>query len=146
MAHYNTVLSQIVKVINRHEFESLARLHHQGQKLRTFNRWSRFIAMSVAQLASRKSLRDIAPNLAIQKNKLYHPGLRKTSRATLARVNENQPYSLYEALFQKLLTPCKHYSPGHKFKLKKRFTFSTQPPLIFVFPCFPGPNSGKPNL
>ncbi len=33
MAHHNTVFSQILKLIPRHEFESLARKHHQGQKL-----------------------------------------------------------------------------------------------------------------
>jgi len=76
--------------------------------------------MSVAQLASRKSLRDLVENLAAQKNKLYHLGLRITSRATLARVNENQPHSLYEALFQRLLARCQYHSPGHQFKLKNK--------------------------
>lgn len=47
--------------------------------------------MLVGQLSARRSLRDLVDNRAAQKHKLYHPGMRPTSRATLARVNEQQP-------------------------------------------------------
>ena len=57
MAHHNTILSQIVALFPRHEFEALAKEHHVGQKFRSFNRWSQFLAMMVAQLSGRKSLR-----------------------------------------------------------------------------------------
>jgi len=40
MAHCNTVLNQVVMVFKRHEFESLARKHHVGQKFRSFNRFT----------------------------------------------------------------------------------------------------------
>jgi putative transposase len=33
-------------------------------------------------------------------------------------MNENKPYSLYEALFGKLLHHCQHLTPGHKFRFK----------------------------
>ena len=87
MAHYNTILNQITAILPRHEFEYFAKIHHQGQKFRSFNRWSQFLAMIIAQLSSRKSLRDLTDNLKAQASKLYHLGMRKTSRATLARVN-----------------------------------------------------------
>ena len=103
MAHHNTILSQIVALFPRHEFESLAKAHHVGQKFRSFNRWSQFLAMMVAQLSGRKSLRDLAANLQAQGRRFYHLGLRATSRATLARVNECQPHELYKDLFFSLL-------------------------------------------
>ena len=45
MAHYNTILSQITSFIPRHDFEYHANIHHQGQKFRSYNRWSQFMAM-----------------------------------------------------------------------------------------------------
>ena len=40
MAHNNTVLSQLLAHINRHEFDQMAERHHQGQKFRAYSRWS----------------------------------------------------------------------------------------------------------
>ncbi|WP_332108534.1 DUF4372 domain-containing protein, partial [Zhongshania sp. BJYM1] len=40
MAHHNTVFSQLLKLVSRHEFETLAKQHHEGQKLRKMSRWS----------------------------------------------------------------------------------------------------------
>ena len=118
MAHYNTILNQITAILPRHEFQYLAKIHHHGQKFRSFNRWSQFLAMMIAQLSSRKSLRDLTDNIKAQANKLYHLGMRKTSRATLARVNNKQPAELYRAMFYKLLERCQQYAPKHKFKFK----------------------------
>ena len=34
MAHYNTIFSQILKLVPRHEFETLATQHHCGRSFR----------------------------------------------------------------------------------------------------------------
>ena len=91
MAHYNTVFSQILKLIPRHEFESLARAHHSGQKLRKLTRWSQFVSLGLAQLAGRVSLRDVVSNLKAQAGKIYHLGCGDVNRSSLARVNEQEP-------------------------------------------------------
>ncbi len=106
MAHYNTILSQITSLINRHDFDHHAEVHHSGQKFRSYNRWSQFMAMLIGQLSGRKSLRDITDNLKAQQNRLYHLGMKPTSRSTLARVNEKQPASLNKAVFFDLLNKC----------------------------------------
>ena len=118
MAHNNTILRQIVAFLPRHEFEALAKEHHVGQKFRSFSRWSQFMAMFVGQLSGRKSLRDLVMNVAALSNKLYHLAIKPFSRATLARVNEQQPAVLSEAVFFKLLERCHQVSPGHRFKFK----------------------------
>jgi hypothetical protein len=56
LAHNSTVFAQLLKLIPRHEFETLAKEHHQGQKLRKMSRWSQFVALSLGQLAGRASL------------------------------------------------------------------------------------------
>lgn len=120
MAHNNTVLSQILKLVDRHEFQRLANQHHQGRQLRKMTRWAQFTAMALAQISGRTSLRDIVSNMTAQAHKMYHLGASKVSRSSLARVNENQPYELYEALFQKLLSRCQGFAPRHGFRFKNR--------------------------
>lgn len=117
MAHCNTVLNQVVRFFKRHEFESLARKHHVGQKFRSFSRWTQFTAMLVGQLSSRKSLRDLVDNVKAQGHKLYHLGMKPVPRSTLARVNEEQPHQLYKELFHKLLGRCQVMAPKNRFKL-----------------------------
>ena len=106
LAHNNTVLSQMLKLVCRHECETLAKSHHQGQKLRKMGQWSQFVAMATAQLSGRVSLHDIESNLAAQRNKRYHLGMGQVPRSSLSRVNQQQPYTLYESLFGRLLNHC----------------------------------------
>ena len=118
MAHCNTIFSQILKFVPRHEFESLAKQHHSGRAFRKTSRWSQFVWMAMAQLSGRISLRDIVDNLSAQAHRLYHLGSSKPSRSTLARLNEEKPHALYEALFGKLLSRCQRVAPGHNFRFK----------------------------
>ena len=89
LSHHNTAFHQLLKPVSRHEFESLAKNHHSGQKLRSATRWDQFIGMIMAQVAGTQSLRDIQSNLEAQRLKLYHLGAKPIARSTLARLNEN---------------------------------------------------------
>ena len=137
MAHHNTVFSQLLKLVPRHEFEALAKQHHQGRKLRKMSRWSQFVSLGLAQLSGRNSLRDIVSNISAQTSKLYHLGVVKVSRSSLARVNEQQPHVLYEELFNKLLTRCQGLAPKHGFRFKNKLyslDASTIDLCLSVFP------------
>ena len=118
MAHCNTIFSQILRLVPRHEFETLANQHHSGRSFRTASRWSQFVTLTMAQLSGRNSLRDIVENLSAQMHRLYHLGSTKISRSNLSRINEDKPYSLYEALFGKLLARCQGLTPGHNFRFR----------------------------
>lgn len=118
LSHHNTVFSQLLKLIPRHEFETLAKQHHTGRSFRTASRWSQFVTMAMAQLAGRNSLRDIVENISAQAHRLYHLGSAKLSRSNLSRINDAKPYELYEALFGKLLNRCQGVVPGHDFRFK----------------------------
>jgi len=137
LAHHNTVFSQLLKLVPRHEFEALAKQHHQGRKLRKMSRWSQFVSLGLAQLSGRNSLRDIVSNISAQTSKLYHLGVAKVSRSSLARVNEQQPHVLYEELFNKLLTRCQGLAPKHGFRFKNKLyslDASTIDLCLSVFP------------
>lgn len=120
MAHHNTVFAQLLKLVSRHEFEQQAKQHHEGRKLRKTSRWSQFVSLMAGQLAGRSSLRDIESNMKAQAQRLYHLGATSVARSSLARLNEQQPYTLYETLFNKLYARCQRLAPGHRFRFKNK--------------------------
>ena len=140
MAHHNTVFVQLLRFLPRHEFEAEARQHQRGQGLRVMSRWAQFVALGLAQLTGRQSLRDIVSNLSnlsnlsTQGRKLYHLGVGTTvSRSSLARVNAEQPYTLYETLFGRLLSRCRQCAPRHGFRFKNKLYAVDAPPSICVW-------------
>ena len=118
VAHNSTIFGQLLKLLPRHEFEALAGKHKAGRMPRKLTRWDQFVAMGMAQLTGRCSLRDIVSNLSAQSRKLYHLGVGEVSRSSLARVNAEKPWQLYQALFRVLLPRCQLASPGHGFRFK----------------------------
>jgi len=120
MAHNNTVFSQLLKLVPRHEFETLAKQHHYGQSLRKTSRWSQFVSLCLGQLSGRQSLRDIESNMKAQSQRLYHLGAKPIAKSSLSRLNEQQPAELYEALFAKLYARCQQQTQGHRFRFKNK--------------------------
>jgi hypothetical protein len=137
MAYSDTVLKQMLALVPRYEFDALAANHHSGQKFRSFNRWSQFLAMLVGQLAGRRSLRDITDNLQAQDKRLYHLGMKRTTKATLARVNAEQPASLYQTLFNRLLHRCQLVAPKHKFSFKGKLYLLDATVINLCLAAFP---------
>jgi hypothetical protein len=79
----------------------------------------------------------VVSNLSAQTRKLYHLGAVPVSRSSLARVNEKQPYALYEALFAKLFSRCQGLAPRHGFRFKNKLyslDASTIDLCLSVFP------------
>ncbi len=120
MAHNGTVFAQLLKLVPRHEFEGLAREHGSGRKARKLTRWSQFVAMGMAQLAGRSSLRDIVSNLSAQSRKPCRLGVGEVSRSSPSRVNADKPWEPCEALFGRLPSRCRASSPGHGFRFKNK--------------------------
>ena len=137
MAYQDTILKQLIANIPRYEFDALAEQHHSGQKFRSYNRWSQFLSMVIAQLSGRKSLRDVTENLKVQERRLYHLGMKKTSKATLARVNAKQPASLYQALFNRLLQRCQLVAPKHKFSFNGKLYLLDATTINLCLSAFP---------
>ena len=81
LSHSSTVLSQLLKLVPRHEFQSLA-------------------------------------NQQTQRQSLYHCGAQPLARTSLARLNERQPHTLFEALFNRLLKRCQSHRGAHGFRFK----------------------------
>src|SRR4030065_96942 len=75
MAHNNTVLGNMLQPLPRHVLEHQVETHSwQGPKPRKLSYWSQLVAMLYAQLAGKKSLRDLVFSLGRHPKKLYHLG------------------------------------------------------------------------
>lgn len=105
--------------------------------MRRCSRWSQFVALGLAQLSGRNSLRDIVSNLSAQGRKLYHLGTRGITRSSLARLNEQQPHTLYEALFYKLLSRCQAVAPRHGFRFKNKLVSLDASTIDLCLSLFP---------
>lgn len=139
MAHSNTVFSQLLKLIDRHDFQSL----HEGEfrpqrKFRSLSQWGQFTIMMFAQITGRVSLRDICDSLQTQAGRLYHLGVNQVKRSTLADANNKRPAEFYQAFFEKSYQRCAAIAPGkRKFRFKNKLyslDASTIDLCLSVFP------------
>lgn len=120
MAHSNTVLSQLLKLMPRHEFEKLANKVDGKVRSTAMTRWSQFVALTVGQLNGRQSLRDIESCMSAQNHLHYHLGSQAVSKSSLARANEQRDYEFYAQLFEILYQRCTARTSKHGFKFKNK--------------------------
>jgi len=131
MSHNCTVLSQILKLLPRHEFEKLANRYDGRRRSDALTRWSQFVALAIGQLGGRRSLRDIEATIHSQAMHRYHLGSQSISKSALSRANEHLDYRFYEGLFQCLYRRCMSGQRSHGFRFKNKL-FSLDASLINV--------------
>lgn len=131
MAHSNSIFSQILKLVPRHEFNRLAKTHDGNRRSDAMSRWTQFVAMATAQLTGRASLRDIESAISTQKHLSYHLGSTSIKRTTLSRANQTLTSSFFEDLFAKLYSRCQSAAPNHQFRFKNKL-FSLDASLLDV--------------
>jgi len=144
MAYHDSVLSQVLKLLPRHEFERHANRHDGRRRSDAMSRWSQFVALTIGQLGGRSSLRDIEATVRSQGHHRYHLGNQAISRSALGRANEQLDYRFYESLFQTLYQRCTGDVRRHGFRFKNKL-FSLDASLIDVsMKIFPWANyNGK---
>ena len=139
MAHSNTVLHQMLKLIDRHDFQILDGGEYRPQrKFRTLSRWGQFVAMMFGQITGRASLRDVEDSIEAQNGRLYHLGITKVKKSTLADANNNRTAEFFRAFFEKTYQRCAAIAPGkRKFRFKNKLyslDASTIDLCLSVFP------------
>ena len=88
----------------------------------------------MAQVTGRDRLRDIVDNLGAQAHRLYHLGGVELSRSSLARINRDKPYTLYEALFGKGLRRCQGVGARAQVSFQYSLNASTIKLCLSAFP------------
>lgn len=146
MAHCKTILNQLAAFFPRLDFEKPASRYHRGQKFRSFSRWSQFLAMLIAQLTKRKSLRDLVGNIITQGNRIYHLGMKPTSRSTLERVNDRQPYDIYKRRSSRFCNDARNEFQRISSSSKARSISWMQQPSSCAWPLFSGQPIDRPRV
>ena len=123
MKYQPTILSQLLNVLPRDQFQQIVTKYHGDFKTHKLDCWSQFVSLFYAQLRQRDSLRDVETGLETQFEKLYHLGLKPVKRSTLADANAKRDYRIYEEVFQVLLSKCRQF--GTK-------TFKFESPLLVL--------------
>lgn len=122
MVRCASLFSQVLSLINRHQFASAAKLFGAERGAKGFSCWDQFVAMLFCQLAQAKSLREIVQGLLCCEGKLQHLGVRAApKRSTLSYANAHRPWRLFEAVFYQLLQQCQQVAPARqKFRFKNK--------------------------
>jgi len=143
VAYHNSVLSQLLKLLPRHEFEKQVNGVDGKRRSDALSRWSQFVALMIGQLGGRRSLRDIEATLRSQRQHRYHLGSQSISRSALGRANEQLDYRFYEGLFESLYQRCMSNQRRHGFRFKNKL-FSLDASLLDVsMKVFPWASYGR---
>jgi hypothetical protein len=119
MAYLNTILSQLLVHMPRHDFQSLVSQWKADRYVKRFTTWNQLVTFLYAQAGDKKSLRDIQNGLTAHAPQLYHLGFEGTvARSTLSDANASRDWHIFQGIFQALLGRCRSLSPKHKFKFK----------------------------
>jgi Domain of unknown function (DUF4372)/Transposase DDE domain len=121
MVGYSSLFSQLLWVVNRHQFERRVKECRGEKAAKGFSCWSQFVAMMFCQLAQAKSLREISDGLACCEGKLNHLGLEEgPKRSTLSYANARRPWQLFERLFYDQLALAQSLAPKKKLRFKNK--------------------------
>lgn len=118
MAHYTTIMNELLNLIPRHRFETVVNNLSGNRYVKRFDCWNQLTVLLYAQASGKDSLRDIEQGFQVNSERLYHFGLPAIKRSTLADANKTRNYRMFESLFYRLLERCKDVTPKHKFKFK----------------------------
>jgi hypothetical protein len=101
--HDNSVFHSVLKQIDWAEFDRLVEVHDSDARVRRLTSKGQLAALLYGQLSGSSSLRDIVTGLSSHARRLYHLGMGKFCRSTLADANALRPSALFADLFAALL-------------------------------------------
>ncbi|OGD22174.1 MAG: hypothetical protein A2W03_09795 [Candidatus Aminicenantes bacterium RBG_16_63_16] len=116
-----TILGQVLQTYSRYEFGKAVKEAKTERNARGFSSWSHFVSMLFGQLAGQDSLCGIEAGLASQSRALYHFGVKRVRRSTLAYANIHRTHDLFKKIFERMLSKCLPLAPQHKFRFKNPF-------------------------
>jgi hypothetical protein len=119
MKRFSSIMSQLLQIFPRHEFEEEVQKTKAERHARGFASRDQFVAMLYCQLADAQSLREITGGLASCEGRLEQWGIKAPSRSTLAYANRHRPWQLFQSVYYRTLGRCRA-----ELGMKTRFRFS----------------------
>lgn len=112
------VFSQVIEQMPLHTFCRCVQRYGGNHKIKSFTCLDQFLCMASAQPTYRESLRDIEACLRVQRNKLYHMGIRGgVSRNTLANANQVRDWRIYADFAQALIQIARRLYVADDFRI-----------------------------
>lgn len=118
MNKYTSLFCQILRFLDRNEFEHHVRKRKAEYKAKGFSCWQQFVAMLFCQFARANSLSEITKGLATCEGKLVHLGIKAPGKSTLAYANTKRPWELYQDMFFTMLGKAQILASEQKRKLR----------------------------
>ena len=113
-----TVFAQLMSLIPRRDFNACVARYKGDYRSRNLSCYDQFLVMSLAQYASKNSLRDIEASLIAVEHKLYHSGISyAVPRNTLAKANEQRDWRIYRDFGQALVKRVRSLYAEDPFRL-----------------------------
>jgi putative transposase len=103
MQFSSSILSGLLKPLDRRHFRSLVERFDADAYDKRFSSWQHLVALVFAQISGAASLRAIEAGFNAQSHQHYHLNCGKLSRSTLADANARRPLALFSAVFESLL-------------------------------------------
>jgi hypothetical protein len=121
MKRFCSIMSQLLQIFPRAEFEEEVRKTKAERHARGFESRDHFVAMLYCQLGDAQSLREIEGGLASCEGRLEQWGIKAPKKSTLAYANEHRPWELYRNLYYRTFERCRA-----ELGLKTKFRFSNR--------------------
>ena len=119
MNKYNTLLGQLLSLVNRSEFNKLVNKSESDKYCKGFTTWEQFSVMLFAQITNQNGLRSIENSMNQNRNSFYHLGFTKDiKKSTLSYANSNRSCEVFEMLYYSILNTL---SRGAVKKFRKNF-------------------------
>ena len=138
MAHYNTVLNDLLDLLPRHQFDRFVEALDGDRYVKSLTTWKQLVVLLYAQASGKNSLREIETGLLAQSNRLYHLGLEdKVARSTLSDANGKRDSKIFEQLFYALMERCRDLTPTRKFRFKNPLYLLDATTIELALSAFP---------
>ena len=118
MKKHSSILSQILQLVPRYEFQKAVKLFGTERHSKGFSSWEHFVALLFGQLSGQDGLRGVETGMATQEKHLYHLGVRSVKRSTLSYANIHRTNEVFKSVFETMLAKVSSKAPGHKFRFK----------------------------
>jgi Transposase DDE domain/Domain of unknown function (DUF4372) len=121
MKRFCSIMSQLLQIFPRGEFEEEVRKTRAERHARGFESRDHFVAMLYCQLGDAQSLREITGGLASCEGRLEQWGIQAPKRSTLAYANQHRPWQLFQNVYYRTFERCRA-----ELGMKTKFRFSNR--------------------
>lgn len=138
MKRFCSIMSQLLEIFPRGEFEEEVRRTKAERHARGFASRDHFVAMLYCQLADAQSLREITGGLASCEGRLEQWGIQAPKRSTLAYANQHRPWQLFQNLYYRTFERCRNeLGMKTKFRFSKRLLSIDSSVITLCLAIFP---------